>query len=625
MTLRSIRAEWFGVRFWCVWAACWMALAVRGAGPGAGAGAGESTLYALIQGSTFTAGGRAPLVPLRGAFRLTPQISPLDRQFYRVEGVRLEIGGDAGARTVLRGGGYYSLGGRGAQTQQLVLDLTDGEASRHFDSGLVPADGAFPELDLSLFGDAPLRPAIHCRAVPELSRQRYSTVLGTSILDDCSICDRLARYVPLAGSFDLVHTGGNPLFERYHVFNLQLRDSADPVGLEVTGEGTLEVGGEVALQQKWTLELTIRTPTESRTITLRNEDSRVGRLWPMLRVDLAEDGGTVLSRYFLTLAAAPFRELWFGIPHGLTPGAAGVSTKHLGPADILSDSGRVVVPGDSWLSPTGLPADVGLDAFDVVPGGAGVISVSPDREAISSQLGRVGEGDLLGSDGTVRVRNGALVSAFGFMPVVPDLGLDAVFQRSAKEWLFSTRRAAFSERLGVTIGRGDLLSSQGTVVRRQAELLAHFQPPAGKPDYGLDAFHVWPSGEIWFSLESGFQDAALGPISDGDILSDQGYVVGRNLDLLRPFQPLEDVANFGLQGLWVVSDVAVAGPALARWTTTPTGPALRWSGLGRVFQVESTERLDDPFVAAGPLTPAVDWPLPPAPALRQGFFRVRSW
>ena len=83
-----------------------MALAVRGAGPGAGAGAGESTLYALIQGSTFTAGGRAPLVPLRGAFRLTPQISPLDRQFYRVEGVRLEIGGDAGARTVLRGGGY---------------------------------------------------------------------------------------------------------------------------------------------------------------------------------------------------------------------------------------------------------------------------------------------------------------------------------------------------------------------------------------------------------------------------------------------------------------------------------------------------------------------------------------
>ena len=34
-----------------------MALAVRGAGPGAGAGARESTLYALIQGSTFTAGG----------------------------------------------------------------------------------------------------------------------------------------------------------------------------------------------------------------------------------------------------------------------------------------------------------------------------------------------------------------------------------------------------------------------------------------------------------------------------------------------------------------------------------------------------------------------------------------
>ena len=93
---------------------------------------------------------------------------------------------------------------------------------------------------------------------------------------------------------------------------------------------------------------------------------------------------------------------------------------------------------------------------------------------------------------------------------------------------------------------------------------ARFRPPLVVPDYGLDAVHVWPSGEIWFSTEEGFQDGALGPIAAGDLLSDQGYVVYRNLELLGPFAPIEDLADFGLDALFLVSD---AVPAVAQLET----------------------------------------------------------
>jgi hypothetical protein len=49
------------------------------------------------------------------------------------------------------------------------------------------------------------------------------------------------------------------------------------------------------------------------------------------------------------------------------------------------------------------------------------------------------------------------------------------------------------------------------------------------------------------------------------MLSDQGFIVVRNLDLVQPFSPLEDLADFGLNGLWLVTDLAPAlekGPML---------------------------------------------------------------
>jgi hypothetical protein len=123
-------------------------------------------------------------------------------------------------------------------------------------------------------------------------------------------------------------------------------------------------------------------------------------------------------------------------------------------------------------------------------------------------------------------------------------------------------------------------------------------------------------------------DARLGPITDGDLLSDRGYVVARNLDLVRPFQPLEDLANFGLEGLWVVSDaVPPAGPPkLQLPVKNPGGLELRWQGPGRVFQVERAARLDDPFAPLSEILATDQWTVPAAgPAGPEGFYRLRAW
>ncbi len=586
------------------------------------------TLYQLVEGSEWIPPGDAPTLPLRGSFRLVPLSGPLDWEVFAVERVRLETRPEGGEPQVWRGSGRYQRGGRGPFFgEQMWLELDNGSSRLRFDSGLQPVRSE-SDLDLVLQAGGADGPAVHLVAVPELSRWTYRTVADTRFLNACAVCNQRVIPVPLHGGFELVHSGGNPLFERYHVFNLRLTDGAEPPGVEITGEGTVEIGGEVAVQQRWNLTLRVGLAGEGRTVRLVNTDPVLSRLRPMVSVELEEQGGNEFSRFYLSLRAAPFRELWFTTLNGMTPGAGPRPMNRLTGADLLSDTGRVVVRGSDLLRGAGLPTDLNVDGFDVMPGGAGAVAFTVDRAAVSERLGPVSEGDLLTSDGRVLRRNAELLAKLGFMPPPPDLGLDAVFQHASGEIWFSVRGAAFSETLGRMIGPGDLLSNAGRVVRSHAELLARFVPEDPERDYGLDAFFVWPSGEIWFSVEEGFQDGVVGHVMDGDLLSDQGYVVARNLDLVQPFQPLEDLANFGLDGLWVVSDAveALGPPKLNPPGRTPAGLELTWQGWGRAFQVESTRRLDDPVTPLSPILPAGNWTVPGEPAAApSGFYRLRTW
>lgn len=600
-----------------LWAGLALALPLQG-----------QTLYQLVEGSEWMPAGDAPTVPLRGSFRLTPLPGPLDWELFAVERVYLQTRPEGGQPKVWRGSGRYQRGGRGPFFgEQMWLELDNGTGPIRFDSGLQPVRSE-QDLDLVLQSEIVDGPAVHLKAVPELSRWRYRTVADTRLVNACIVCGQRIIPVPLRGGFDLVHSGGNPLIERYHVFNVRLSDGAEPPGVEITGEGTLEIGGEVAVRQKWNLTLRVRLGGEGRTATFVNTDPALSRFWPMISAELEEQGGNEFSRFYVSLRAAPFRELWFTTHNGLTPGTNPRPGERLTGADILSDLGRVVVAGSDLLKGVGLPADLRVDGFDVIPGGGGAVAFTVNQAAESERLGPVSEGDLLASDGRVLRRNVELLGRLGFMPPPPDLGLDAVFQHESGEYWFSVKGTAWSETLGRLIGPGDLLSDAGRVVRSHTELLAPFAPPDPERDYGLDAFFVWPSGEIWFSVEEGFQDGALGYVMDGDLISDQGYVVARNLDLVAPFQPLEDLANFGLQGLWVVSDALAlkSGPKLARPVRTAAGLELTWSGAGRAYLVEQASGLEEPFGPLSPIVPESRWTVPvnQLPSAR-AFYRLRAW
>jgi len=122
-------------------------------------------------------------------------------------------------------------------------------------------------------------------------------------------------------------------------------------------------------------------------------------------------------------------------------------------------------------------------------------------------LGRISDGDLRSSEGEVVRSNPELTARLGVMPVVLDLGLDAVmlpapllppwFVPPKGEVWFSTAKHAFSETRG-QLCHGDLLSEAGSVVRRYHEVLAPFCPQPPVADSGLDAATFGPRGALFF-------------------------------------------------------------------------------------------------------------------------------
>ena len=388
----------------------------------------------------------------------------------------------------------------------------------------------------------------------------------------------------------------------------------------------MQIGGEVAVVHRMDLQVYIDDGVTNKLCYFNSPPAGPGRLWPMLDFTLDQTNGTFIQQYTLRLAAAPLREIWFSTRSGFNS-ASGPMTYVQG-GDLISTSGRVVKRNADLFTAVGAHPpgpDLGLDAIDILPGGE--IAFSLESNINSMTLGPLQHGDLLSTRGRIIRRNQDLLGPFGIMPPAPDVGLDAVHVRDSGEILFSISSNIFSERLGIFLKPGDMLSSSGSVVRSNSQLLSKFHPP--KPlttDYGLDALYVWPSGEIWFSLEQGFQDDGLGPILEGDLLSDQGYIVFRNLELLNVFAPVEDPPSFGFDALYVVTDAILPAPA-PRLTIAKSPPSvsLSWTGQGRVFQVERAATVLGPFLPRSPILPDLYYVDTGALTNVQGYYRLRQW
>jgi len=125
--------------------------------PKASAQSAQPRLYVLKTGSALETGCFGPCAcpvllrsSMQGTFRL--QQTSVDPLFthYDVLDVRWALP-NSSSNTPIVGSGTYRTGGEFAVQQQMVLNLSvNGGALQHFDSGLVPAEGIFPDIKIKL-------------------------------------------------------------------------------------------------------------------------------------------------------------------------------------------------------------------------------------------------------------------------------------------------------------------------------------------------------------------------------------------------------------------------------------------------------------------------------------------
>jgi hypothetical protein len=456
----------------------------------------------------------------------------------------------------------------------------------------------------------------------------YLLLNDSYLVDDCLICGRPTIQVPMRGSFSLRLIEENVLSARYAVENVQLKTGDWPY--RVTGGGTLEIGGEVAMTLHMALQVTIDDGFTNKVCYFKNTTGTINRLWPMMDINLNQTNGTFTQTYTLRIAAAPVREIWFSTVSGFTPTTSQNSSTYVEGGDLISNAGRIIKHNaDLFTSVGAFPPvpDLGLDALDILPGGE--IAFSLGTGIFSSTLGPLQHGDLLSNKGRIIRRNQDLLASFITEPATNDVGLDAVHVLETGEILFSIATNVFSKGLNAPLHHGDLLSSAGTIMRSNQQLLARFHPADTTNDYGLDAFYLWPSGEIWFSTETGFQDQVLGPVLAGDLLSDQGYIVFRNLELLGAFAPKEAPVDFGLDALYIVTDATPLAPSSLLAIKTGGSQdnlTLTWQGQGRVFQLQRADAAIGPFQSLSPILPdAFFEDLGARTNHAQSFYRLRQW
>jgi hypothetical protein len=448
---------------------------------------------------------------------------------------------------------------------------------------------------------------------------RYTLLEGSTLVDDCPLCGRPSVEYPLRGSFDLYFDNLGPIATTYRVTNVQFyAGPKESPAFTVTGSGTYRLGGHLAVQQEMSLATEICDPVPAcRDVTLTN-DVLAAVNFPLIDISTTQTQASLTAVFTMHLVAAPVREIWFVVTNGFTPtnGAPPLPAGH-----VLAKPGARVVRARQWLTASnGLPSPpdgIRIDALDAAPGTGLVFSVSyPNLSAIR-------EGDLLSEHGLLR-SNQHLTAAFGINAPVPDVGLDAVHVMPGGEIWFSVRTNIFSDGKGVQLRHGDVLSSAGQIIKSNEQLLARFQPLEPTKDHGLDALHVWPNGEIWFSTESSFEDQKFGTISNGDLLSTEGVIVYRNSELLSEFAA--PPGSKGLGDIFVVSDVSASDPPrLLSPFLEGDHFWLRWSGSNRVFRVQRATDVGGPWQPTGEIDPAPFFRDPGALFHPKAFYRIEGW
>ncbi len=454
----------------------------------------------------------------------------------------------------------------------------------------------------------------------------YTLINGSTVTEECEICGRPTIPVQIRGNFVINITNQTTIGTRFEIkrINFYAGNENDP-DISIKGNGCGEIFGEVAQQVRVNLYLSIsKKYGTNRFLIFTNLSNNPTLTLPMVQCEVVQTEDDIFQFYTINIIAAPFNEIWFSTEYKFTPD----NLQFIGtPADILSNSGKRIKSKAELINNLNIkdpPDNLSIDSIEVSTNG--IILFSLNQSVSSDTIGLIDEGDVVSEDGKIIFRNVTLLNKFGFMPPTPALGLDALQIPDNQKVLFSTRNDAFSESLGEMIQNGDILSNEGYIVKKNRDLLSVFQPSEPDKDYGLDAFYIWDNGDVWFSTTHGFTSQTLGTIRAGDLLCDKGYIVYKNLDLLSKFSPLEDLADFGLDAIFIVTDlnVPVQPPRITSWKIENSSLTFKWQGEGRIYQIEKADNILGPFIPV--ITTTTKEFIDTQGALNnKAFYRLRQW
>ncbi len=134
----------------------------------------------------------------------------------------------------------------------------------------------------------------------------YSLVKGSQLTDECPVCDRVPIVVPMTGTFRLKFLNQGPLFSYYELqsISFQAGSTSGPL-YQVTGSGTFQIGGELAVIQDCYLDVVINNGFTNTEALCVNTDRTVSVTLPEFQVAADQTNGTFVQVYHLKLAATP--------------------------------------------------------------------------------------------------------------------------------------------------------------------------------------------------------------------------------------------------------------------------------------------------------------------------------
>jgi hypothetical protein len=141
--------------------------------------------------------------------------------------------------------------------------------------------------------------------LPSETTRIYTLLSGSELTDDCPICDRIPIVVPLTGTFRLRFLDETPLYTRYEIQDIAFQADTTPWWYQVSGRGSYQVGGEVAVVQDLFLDVNITNGVTNTRALCVNMDRTVTQPWPRIQIQVAQTNGTETQLYSLLLIAAP--------------------------------------------------------------------------------------------------------------------------------------------------------------------------------------------------------------------------------------------------------------------------------------------------------------------------------